>query len=153
VIRPPFPPVEGAPPPLRGEVSRRVRFEEVDPLGIVWHGRYPSFLEDAREALYDRVGIGNLALREQGVVAPIRVLHVEYHRPLRYPETFTVEAILHWCESARLNLEFVLRNSAGEVATTAHSVQMLLDGDNNVLLVHPPVLERFLDRWKKGALP
>ena len=43
--RPYFPFKQDAPEPLRAIVRRRVRFEEVDPLGIVWHGRYPVILK------------------------------------------------------------------------------------------------------------
>ncbi|HQT98382.1 MAG TPA: hypothetical protein PK416_10990, partial [Thermodesulfobacteriota bacterium] len=37
MIAPYFTDEEGAPAPLRETLSRRVRFEEVDPLGIVCH--------------------------------------------------------------------------------------------------------------------
>jgi acyl-CoA thioester hydrolase len=144
--------VEGAPAPLRLTLSRRVRFEEVDPLGIVWHGRYPSYIEDARVALSDRHGIGYLDFHEQGIVAPIRTMHIDYHRPLVFKETFTVEGILHWAESARLNMEFVIRKESGEMATTGYSVQMMLDADRNLLLVPPPFYRDFMDRWKEGVL-
>lgn len=152
MIRPYFPPVEGAPAPLRHVLSRRVRFEEVDPLGIVWHGRYPSYLEDARVALCDKHGIGYLDFHAQGIVTPIRMMHIDYYRPLAFKETFTVEGILHWAESARLNMEFVIRKESGEVATTGYSVQMMLDADNDILLVPPPFYRDFMDRWKGGAL-
>ncbi len=150
--RPYFPPAEDAPPPLRAEVPRTVRFEEVDPVSIVWHGRYASYFEDARVALSDRYGIGYLDCHARGVVTPIRMMHVDYLRPLRFRETFRVEAILHWSETARLNMEFVIRNGAGEVTTTGYTVQMMLDADGNVLLVPPPFYRDFIDRWKKGAV-
>jgi len=152
MIRPYFPPEEGAPPPLRLTVSRRVRFEEVDPLGIVWHGRYPSYIEDARVALGDRHGIGYLDFIAHGVVAPIRMMHIDYYRPLAFKETFTVEGILHWAETPRLNMEFVIRKESGETATTGYSVQMMLDAEKNILLVPPPFFRDFMDRWKEGAL-
>ena len=42
-----FAAVPDAPPPLRVDVGRKVRFEEVDSMGIVWHGHYASYFEDA----------------------------------------------------------------------------------------------------------
>ena len=42
------------PAPLVVGIDRRVRFEEVDALGMVWHGRYPSYFEDGRIAFGDR---------------------------------------------------------------------------------------------------
>jgi acyl-CoA thioester hydrolase len=152
MITPYFPSEEGAPAPLRAALSRRVRFEEVDPLGIVWHGRYASYFEDARVALTDRYGIGYLELYENGVVAPIRKFHVDYFLPLRFRETFTVEAVLHWAEATRLNMEFILRNEAREVTTTGYTVQLMLDADRNLLMLPPPFYREFLDRWRKGGL-
>lgn len=150
--QPYFKTAEGAPPPLRHRVERVVRFEEVDPLGIVWHGRYPGYFEDARVALGERYGIGYLDFYRQGVVAPIRKLHIDYHRPLRFREPFTIEGVLHWSEAARLDHEFIIRNAAGEVATTGYSVQMLMDTEERLLLVVPPFFEGFRERWQKGEL-
>ncbi len=42
--KPYFQPVPGGPPPLRMIVKRQVRFEEVDSMGIVWHGHYAGYL-------------------------------------------------------------------------------------------------------------
>lgn len=152
MITPYFPVEEGAPAPLRAASSGRVRFEEVDPLGIVWHGRYASYFEDARVALTDRYGIGYLEFYGKGVVAPVRKLHVDYFRSLRFRESFTVEAVLHWTEATRLNMEFVIRNEAREVTTTGYTVQMMLDTGRNLLMLPPPFYREFLDRWRTGAL-
>ena len=34
-----------------------VRFSEVDIMGVVWHGSYPLYLEDAREAWGHHYGL------------------------------------------------------------------------------------------------
>jgi len=151
--KPYFPKVPGAPQPLRVEVERAVRFDEVDCMAIVWHGRYASYFEDARTALGDRYGVGYLQLYEQGVAAPIRQMHVDYHQPLRFPEPFTVEGLLHWSDAARFNYEFIIRNAAGVVTTTGYSVQMLLSPEGEILLTQPEFMRDFLRRWKEGRLP
>ena len=58
--KPYFPSRKRDPSPLRVTVERRVRFEETDPLAIVWHGRYASYFEDARSAAGEKYGIGYL---------------------------------------------------------------------------------------------
>ena len=140
------------PAPLRVTVERRVRFEEVDPLGIVWHGRYPGYFEDARVAFGDRYGIGYLDFYREGILAPIKKLHVDYQRPLRFGDPFTIEGVLHWSEAARLNFEFILRNAAGEVTTSGYTVQMLMDAEHTLLLVPPPFYQSFCERWARGDL-
>jgi len=147
-----FPAAPGAPAPLRTTVERTVRFEEVDSLGIVWHGRYPSYFEDARVALGDRHGMGYLRFHAEGVAAPIKAMHVDYRMPLRFGEAFTVEAVLHWSDAARLNHEFVIRNTTGQVTTTGYTVQMLMTPAGELLLTQPEFVREFLQRWQKGEL-
>jgi len=152
MTRPYFPVQQGAPPPLRVTVERQVRFEEVDPLNIVWHGRYPSYFEDARVAFGEKFGIGYLDCYERGILTPIKKMHLDYQRPLRFPERFTIEGILHWSEAARLNFEFIVRNRADEVTTSGYTVQMMLDRDQEIMLIPPPFVREFLQRWRKGEL-
>lgn len=148
--KPFFPRQDGHPEPLRAECSRQVRFEEVDPLGIVWHGRYPSFFEDARMTLGEKYGIGYMVFYAQNVITPIKLLHVDYLMPLSFGECFTVEGIQHFSESARINTEYVIRNKSGQVTTRGYTVQMMLDLNKNILMALPPFFEAFCTRWKRG---
>ncbi len=143
---------EDAPAPLRCRVDRVVRFEEVDALAIVWHGRYPSYFEDGRVLLGEKYGLGYMDFYRHGVIAPIKQMHVDYRLPLSFGEPFTIEAILHWADATRLNHEFILRNEAGEVTTTGYSVQLLMDQEQNVLLLPPPFYNDFRQRWLAGEL-
>ncbi|MEA3543682.1 MAG: acyl-CoA thioesterase [Thermodesulfobacteriota bacterium] len=147
-----FRPQEDAPEPLRCSVNRVVRFEEVDALAIVWHGRYPSYFEDGRVFLGAKYGLGYMDFYRHGVIAPIKQMHIDYRLPLSFGEPFTIEAILHWADATRLNHEFILRNEAGEVTTTGYSVQLLMDQEQNVLLLPPPFYAEFRQRWQVGEL-
>lgn len=150
--RPYFTPQPGAPAPLRITVERRVRFEEVDPLNIVWHGRYPSYFEDARVAFGEKFGLGYLDCYREGILTPIKKMHVDYFRPLSFPEPFTVEGILHFTPAARLNFEFAIRNAKGLVTATGYTVQMMLDVRQEIMLIPPPFIQEFLRRWQEGEL-
>jgi acyl-CoA thioester hydrolase len=150
--KPYFRPQEGAPQPLRCSVERTVRFEEVDPLNIVWHGRYPSYFEDGRVLLGEKYGLGYMDLYNQGIVSPIKQMHIDYQLPLRFGDPFTIEAILHWSDAVRLNHEFILRNAEGAVTTTGYTVQLMMDQEDNVLMVPPPFYDEFRQRWQAGEL-
>jgi acyl-CoA thioester hydrolase len=152
MIKPYFKTDEGQPAPLPIRIRQKVRFEEVDSLGIVWHGRYASYFEDARVAFGEKYGIGYMDFYANGVVAPIKQMHFDYHRPLRFGDEMTIEAVLHWSEAARLNFEFTVRNSNDELSTTGYTIQMMLDLEENILVVLPPFYKKFLDNWKAGVL-
>ncbi len=150
--RPYFPIVKDAPAPLCLIVKRQVRFEEVDSMGIVWHGCYPSYFEDGRVALGRRYGISYSDFIREQIPVPVRQMQIDYHRPLRFDEEFAVKTILQWSEAARINFEYEIYTAQGQLVCTGCTVQLMLDRDFNVLLAPPPFFAAFLTRWKRGEL-
>jgi len=151
-MRKPYFPDNGGPAPLSLRVERCVRFEEVDPLGIVWHGRYASYFEDARVAHGDHFGIGYLDFFKHGLTTPIKQFHVDYDKPLLYGESYGIEARLHWTEAARLNYEFLITDAAGNVVTRGYSVQLMVDTEHELLVFPPDFYVAFLERWRMGKM-
>lgn len=138
------------PSPLFAETIRRVRFEEIDALGMVWHGRYPSYFEDGRIAFGDRYGLTYLAFRENKVIAPIVQMHFDFKSPLRFDEIIHIETTLHWCEAIRLDFSYQIRDSQGKLAASGYTVQLLTDPDGNVLFIPPQWIVEFRKKWLNG---
>lgn len=138
------------PEPLLAEVSPRVRFEEVDLLGMVWHGRYPSYFEDGRAAFGDRYGLSYHAFRENLTVAPVVQMHLDYRSPLRFDEQLTVETRLHWSDAAKINFSYMIYNAKAKIAATGYTVQLLTETDGTIILVQPEWILEFQKKWKEG---
>src|ERR1035441_5353283 len=73
-----FPVQAGVPAPLVVRVKRRVQFGDVDPMGVLWHGRYAAFFEEANEALCRLFGMSYADFRRERLMAPIVQFHVDY---------------------------------------------------------------------------
>jgi len=150
--KPYFRHVPDAPSPLRLTLSRQVRFEEVDSMGIVWHGRYLSYFEDGRVALGHRYGISYSDFIREQIPVPVRQMQIDYCHPLRFEDEFEIDTALHFSDAARINFEHILRNAQGRIVCTGCTVQLMLDHDLNLLLEPPPFFAEFLERWKRGDL-
>jgi acyl-CoA thioester hydrolase len=148
--KPYFPVVKNAPSPLSLSITRRVRFEEVDLMGIVWHGCYPSYFEDGRVTLGHKYGISYSDFIREKIIVPIRQMSIDYHYPLKFEDDFEIKTILHWSDASRINIEYEIRNTTDKIVCTGCSVQLILDQQYNVLLSPPPFFENFLKRWKQG---
>ena len=124
-----------------------VRFNEADPLGIVWHGHYIRYFEDGREAFGNTHGLGYLDVYKQGFVIPIVSVHCEFKRSLRYGDRVIVETKYIPCEAAKMKFSYQLFNAVtGELVATGSSVQVFLDKKESLLqLSNPP----FFEEWKK----
>ena len=138
------------PEPLVATIDRRVRFEEVDALGMVWHGRYPSYFEDGRIAFGDRYGLAYQSFICHNVMAPIVQMHVDYKAPLRFDETIVIETTLHWNEAMRLDFSYAIRNRQNRTAATGYTVQVLTDPAGTVLFVPPDWIIDFREKWRSG---
>jgi acyl-CoA thioester hydrolase len=147
-----FPVIGNSPSPLSIIVKRRVRFEEVDFMGMVWHGCYVSYFEDGRVALGHKYGISYTDFIRERVAAPVRQMHIDYHSPLRLEDDFEIKAIMHWSESARINMEYEIRNASGTLICTGYTVQLMINEQSEVFLMPPPFFSGFLQRWKQGEL-
>lgn len=136
-------------PALTEKITVRVRFDEVDALGIVWHGNYVKYLEDGREAWGRKYGVPYMTIfRTHGYSVPLVKLDMDYKRPLRYEETCTVETTYVDCEAAKLQLKYTIYNEAGQVVLTAFSIQVFLTRDGDLQLTVP----EFFAEWKAGLL-
>jgi acyl-CoA thioester hydrolase len=145
-----FPVEVDSPKPLIARVKYRARFSDVDPMAVVWHGRYANFFEQASEELARRTGLSYADFHRSKLQAPIVQLHVDYFAPIVLGEEVEIAARLLWCEAARINTEFEIHRASGVFAAAGYTVQMLVDESGAPLLATPPLLEKCRCRWRDG---
>lgn len=68
----------------------RVRFAETDAMGVVHHGRYLPYLEEARVEYLRAIGHPYASLRAEGVDIAVLEVALSYRRPVRFDEVVTV---------------------------------------------------------------
>ena len=80
---------------LTVEKAFDIRFSEIDMMQVVWHGTYPVYLEDAREAFGNRYGLSYQRYMVESTFAPIVEMKLNYKRPLKYGMTPIVKITYH----------------------------------------------------------
>ncbi len=132
---------------LSNRTEVRVRFNEADPLGIVWHGHYIRYFEDGRESFGKDHGLSYLDVFKLGYVTPVVSVDCSYKKSLRYGDTVIVETIFLPCEAAKIRFNYRLYNAeTNELVATGSSVQVFLDKENSILQLNNPP---FFENWKK----
>jgi len=127
--------------PLSGcTVEIPVRFAECDPYGVVWHGRYALYLEQAREAMTGHFGFTAARSLALGYRVPITRMEVRYRRPVVADTTVRVTARLRAPEAARLLVDYEVRDAAGELLASAETEQVVVREDGELLLTLPPAI-------------
>jgi acyl-CoA thioester hydrolase len=120
-------------------VDVQVAFHDVDLAGVVWHGHYMKYLENARWALMDRVQFGLEAMMASGFVWPIVGLQVKYVRAARYGDTLRVRAsLVEW--ETRLVLNYLILDAKDDSRVgRAQTVQVAVERETGTLQLVSPV--------------
>jgi len=130
---------------IKETTTIRVRFNETDPLGIVWHGNYITYFEDGRESFGEKHGISYLDVKANGFVTPIVESSCQHKLPLRYGDIATIETTFEDSPAAKMIFTYKILNPEGKVVCLGKTIQVFLDMDDNLSLTLPS----FFEKWKK----
>ncbi len=123
----------------------RVRFNEVDSLGIVWHGNYITYFEDGREYFGEKHGISYLDVKAKGLATPIVESVCKHKLPLKYGDIVTIETTFVDTPANKLIFTYKIYNPEGEIVCTGKTVQVFINEKGELVLNVPP----FIVAWKK----
>jgi acyl-CoA thioester hydrolase len=79
--------------------------------GVVWHGRYIQWLEEARIEFLKSRGIDFAQLVAMGCNLPVIDLAIRYHQPLRMGMKAIVKTRLSALEGVRLPIDYEIRST------------------------------------------
>jgi acyl-CoA thioester hydrolase len=150
--KPYFKLIKDAPEPLSTIVKTITRFEEIDSMGIAWHGRFASYFEDARVAMGEKYKIGYFDLVDNGILAPLKKIHIDFKIPIFFREEISIQCKLHYTNASKIQTEYIIKKENGKIAATGYVIQMLLNHDYELFLTQPEYYKKFCDMWKNGEL-
>jgi len=131
---------------LKASKEFDVRFSEVDPMNIVWHGSYALYFEDAREAFGRKYGLSYQLYFENECPAPLVELNFKFIKPLLHAQHARVDIIFRNTRAAKIIFDYEIRLVGDDtLVTTGRSVQVFIDKNHTLLLTNPP----FYEEWKK----
>ncbi len=110
------------------ETQVRVRYGEVDRMGVAYHGHYLVYFEQGRTELLRSLGVTYRAVEEAGTLLMVVEAAVKYERPAHYDDLLTVRTRLTQVRRVRLSFEYeVLRD--GIRLATGHTVLAAADAN------------------------
>ena len=123
----------------------RVRFNEVDSLGIVWHGHYITYFEEGREAFGRQHGLAYLDVFANDFTTPIVKTTLEHKLSLRYGDLARIETTVVDTPAAKMIFRFTIFNDKNEIVCTGETVQVFIDKQGELMLTNP----QFYTEWKQ----
>lgn len=108
--------------------TTHIPFHDLDPGGVVWHGRYFKYFECARCVLFEGINYSYEEMKASGFLWPVVDTHVRYVRPLVLNQRIRVIAtLLEW--ELRLVVAYRIVDEQGILYTKAKTVQVPVDAE------------------------
>ena len=102
----------------------RTRFAETDAMGIIHHGCYPAYLEEARAAMLRDAGFPYEDVRSgpDGVDFAVLELYVRHRRPLQFGDAVDVHVLVDGLTRTTFQVGYLLEvgGQARATAVTVH---------------------------------
>jgi len=134
-------------------LQRRVLPQHTDHAGVMWHGAYLAWLEEARVEALAAVGLAYSALSARGLELPVVSLSVDYRRPLLHGDEVLVWSLAEPPQRARLPWRSRFVTPAGDVAAEARVELVALErqgGRQRVLRRLPVDLQQAVQALTEG---
>tara|TARA_R110002072_G_scaffold302060_2_gene483594 strand:- start:16451 stop:16879 length:429 start_codon:yes stop_codon:yes gene_type:complete len=138
---------------IESTIEIAVRFSETDAMGVVWHGNYLKFFEDAREKFGNDYGLQYLDVFEQGFYTPIVKSDINHKASVYYGQKVLVKATLEYHQASKIVFTYVVTNlETNQIAATGSTTQVFLGVNDNLLaLIKPPFIIEWEEKqnWKE----
>ncbi|MFN5119712.1 MAG: acyl-CoA thioesterase [Cyanobacteriota bacterium] len=100
-------------------LRRRVLPQHTDHAGVMWHGAYLAWLEEARVEALAEVGLAYSDLSARGLELPVVSLAIDYRQALRHGDQVLLRSQVLPRQGVKLPWSSCFLTQAGEVAAVA----------------------------------
>ncbi len=125
--------------------------QHTDHAGVLWHGAYVAWLEEARVEALAAAGLAYAELSSQGLELMVVQLELSYRRPLRHGESVELRSWLEPAQGVRHPFRTEFIGSTAEPAAHACVTLALVDRQRGRVQRQQPVeLAAALERLRSG---
>ena len=134
--------------PRPWRLEKRVLPQHTDHAGVMWHGAYVAWLEEARVEALASAGLDYAVMSRMGLEMPVVSLRVDYLQALRHGDWVTVESLCLPRSGVRWPWHCSLLVHQQVMARA--EVDLVLLGDGRVLRRPPAALAEVMQALQLG---
>ena len=107
---------------------RKAQFYETDSMGVVYHGNYIHWMEEARTDFLEQIGWSYRKADQAGIDFALTDISCSYQKTTKFGETLAIEMTVTKLSPARLVLSYRMTNvQTGELHTLGTSSHFFYD--------------------------
>lgn len=112
------------------KTSIKVRYQETDQMGVVYHANYLVWFEIGRTAFIEALGFHYHDMEKEGIVSPVIDAHVYFKQPIRYGQDAYVETWIEEYDGLRTTYGYKITDEQNNVAVTGTTKHVIVKKEN-----------------------
>ena len=129
--------------PLQYKYQTRVRYKDIDAMGVVYYSRYYEFFEAARTDMLRDLGLPYSEFENRGISMPVIESKCRYLKGAKFDEILYIECEINSKPRARLKIDYNVKNNNSELIARGYTIHAFIDDDQNVRRAPAYLLELF----------
>jgi len=132
-------------------LKKKVLPQDTDHAGIMWHGNYLKWLEEARIEALNNAGIDYLDLIKEGLEMPVISVNIKYKSPIFLGNEIEIRSNFKINKSPKLRIESNIFDEKNNHLTSAIVEIVLIRKDNfSIVRKRPHFLNEPFKKLIKG---
>lgn len=108
--------------------ERKINYYETDKMGVVHHSNYIRFLEEARCAHLESIGMPYSKIEEMGIMIPVLGVNCSYKYHVTYDDTIVINVKIVDFNGVRMTVKYNITNKAdGSLVMNAETKHCFTD--------------------------
>ncbi|MBO7191288.1 MAG: acyl-CoA thioesterase [Elusimicrobiaceae bacterium] len=106
---------------------KKAQYHETDQMGIIHHANYVKWMEEARLAYLEKLGLGYKQVENESVFSPVVNVAVQYKAPVCFADEVEINVSVKAYSAVKLELAYAFFNkTAKALCATASSVHCFI---------------------------
>lgn len=110
---------------MKHVLEQTVYYADTDAYGVVWHGTYLRWMEQARVEFCRELGIDLVSMKENNVIIPVTNINIRYKASAKLDETIDVETQITKISPLTVTFNQVIKLKDSEKIFTIADVEVV----------------------------
>lgn len=134
---------------ITSENKIRVRYDEVDKMGYVYHGNYAKYYHISRTELLRKVGISDKELENYNIILPVIEMTIKYLKPVFYDDVITIKTMIKEFPTSKMEFFHKVFNQNREIINVASSTLVFVNSNTRKPMRVPEIILNKLKSYIK----
>lgn len=127
---------------MKHVLEQTVYYADTDSYGVVWHGTYLRWMEQARVEFCRNLGIDLVSMKENDVVIPVTNINIRYKASAKLDNTVIIETQITKISPLTVTFNQIIKEKdTNKIFTNADVEVVAVNGEGRIYRRMPDVLK------------